>query len=268
MRKIGISAIPAAGETRDDYYAIIKNVGFEEVFFGYNQADTARAHCRDALNKGMGIDHIHAPFDHINDIWLEGEAGEVMLERLMDCVDCCKEYGVAKTVVHLSSKENAPFINDLGHARFDKLVDRAVAQNVQIAFENQRKLANLAFAMEIYKDVPQVGFCWDTGHEYCFTPGWEFMPLFGNRLMAIHLQDNHAVYDGDQHLIPFDGTVDFEKAARYIKNSPYEGPIMLEIFRRPESATGYAGYENLSSEAYYQRAAEAARKIRELVEQA
>ncbi len=268
MRKIGISVLPARGETKEQYYNMIRDAGFEVVFTDYKEGRTARERCEEALHYGMELDNIHAPFDRINDIWVEGKAGEVMLERLLDCVDCCKEYGVSKTVVHLSSKVDAPYINDLGHARFDRLVDRAVAQNVQIAFENQRKLANLAFAMEIYKDVPQVGFCWDTGHEYCFTPGWEFMPLFGDRLICVHLQDNHAVYDGDQHLIPFDGKVDFEKAARYIKNSPYEGPIMLEVFRRPEAVTGYAGYEELSSEEYYQRAAAAAKRIRELVEKA
>ncbi len=266
MRKIGISANPAEGETRETYYAMIKDAGFEAVFTGYKDGATARERCREALSHGMELDNIHAPFDHINDIWQKGQAGEIMLSRLMDCADCCKEYGVPKMVVHLSSKVNAPYINDLGHSRFDRLVDKAVSNNIQIAFENQRKLANLAFAMEIYKDVPQVGFCWDTGHEYCFTPGWEFMPLFGDRLIAVHLQDNHAVYDGDQHLLPFDGVVDFEKAARYIKNSPYQGPIMLEVFRRPCDVTGYAGYEGIKPEEYYRRAAQAAERIRKLVD--
>ncbi len=266
MRKIGISFIPAQGESVENYSSLIRNAGFEAVFISYNKPQETRDMCRYVLNGGFELDNLHAPFDHINDIWLEGEAGETMLNRLIDCLKCCKEYGVPKAVVHLSSKENAPCINDLGHARFDRLVDQAVKLNVQIAFENQRKLANLAFVMELYKDVPQVGFCWDTGHEYCFTSGLEFMPLFGNRLICVHLQDNHAVYNGDQHLIPFDGKVDFEKAARYIKNSPYRGPIMLEIFRRPESETAYKGYEGMSSEEYYQRAAAAARRIRDLVE--
>ena len=266
MRKLGICVHPAQGETLESFFNMIKEAGFEAAFVGYETPESTRQRCKDTLNHGLEIDNIHAPFANINAMWLEGPQGEEMLESLKDTVSCCKEFHIPKAIVHLSSKANAPYINDLGHKRFDSLVEYAVANNVQIAFENQRKLANLAFAMEIYKDVPQVGFCWDTGHEYCFTPGWEFMPLFGDRLIAIHLQDNHAVYDGDQHLLPFDGVIDFKKAARYIKNSPYQGPIMLEVFRRPFDVTGYAGYEGIKPEEYYQRAAQAAERIRKLVD--
>lgn len=263
MRKLGINVAALREGTLDDFLRIVKNVGFDCLFSG---ADPVRI--KAAQKAGFGLDSLHAPFDGINHMWLEGEDGEIMLKRLTDTVDLCAAGDIPKAVIHLSSGLTPPRINDLGYRRFNTLVEHAVKKGVRLAFENQRMLANLAFVLEEYKDLPEVGFCWDTGHELCFTDGREYMPLFGDRLIAVHLQDNHGVFNQDQHLLPFDGKVDWEKAARYIKNSPYEGPLMLEVFYRSPEITHYYGYEDLSVEEYYARAYAAADRFRTMIENA
>ena len=92
------------------------------------------------------------------------------------------------------------------------------------------------------------------------------MPIFADRMMYIHLNDNQGIKGNDQHLIPFDGNSDLEKCAKTIANSPYKGGIMLEVFKSPAEKTAYEGYEDLSVEQYYQRAFEAGKKFREEVE--
>ena len=54
------------------------------------------------------------------------------------------------------------------------------------------------------------------------------MPLFGNKLVCTHIHDNFAKKDGDLHLIPFDGSIDFKKYAEHIKRSGYTGVLLLE----------------------------------------
>ncbi len=263
MRELGISAATLKDGSFDDFLRIIKNAGFEYLFCG-NDPMRIKA----AQKAGLMMDNLHAPFDGINNMWLPGEEGEQMLARLKDTVDTCAAYDIPKTVIHLSSGLTPPRINDLGYKRFNDLVEYAVKKGVRPAFENQRMLANLAFMMEEYKDVPEVGFCWDTGHELCFTNGREYMPLFGNRLICVHIQDNHGVFNQDQHLLPFDGKVDWEKAARNIKNSPYDGPLMLETWYRTPDITGFMGYEEMTSEQYYARAYAAAERLRTMIENA
>ena len=111
-----------------------------------------------------------------------------------------------------------------------------------------------------YKDNPYVAFCWDCGHENCFTPGWEFMPLFGNRLICTHIHDNMGT-PKDEHMIPFDGSNDFARKAELLKKSGFEGSLMLELSRNSSDR-----YTDLSWEEYSQRAADAAKKLRAMVD--
>lgn len=261
MRKIGVCLSFPEGADKVEYTKMIRNIGFESCFTD-DSAECVEA----ALSAGLEIDNIHAPFDGINNMWFQGMSGEKMLKRLTDTVDLCAQYGIKKAIIHLSAGDEAPHINDIGISRFDRLIKHAQSKNILLAFENQRKLANLAFIMEKYGIEDNVGFCWDVGHETCFARGREYMPLFGSRIIALHLQDNHCQQSYDQHLIPFDGTVDMDKAARYLKASGYDGPVMLEVFKRPASYTHYDGYEGLTLEQYYKRAFDAGVRFRDMID--
>ena len=44
--------------------------------------------------------------------------------------------------------------------------------------------------------------------------------------LAVHLHDNDQ--SKDQHLIPFDGTLNWENVVKQLKESNYNGPITME----------------------------------------
>ncbi len=264
MHKLGINYTHLANVKPEECFALFALLGFDSVFtefIGEAPLANTQVYAEQAAKNGLFYEALHAPFHHINDMWKQGENGEIMLRELCDCIDACEKFGIPKAIVHLSSGVNAPFVNDVGHARFDALIDHAVKKNITVAFENQRKLANIAFAFEIYKDIENVGFCWDTGHEACFAQGMEFMPLFGKKLVFTHIHDNFSQPGGDLHMIPFDGSIDFEKCARHIKNSGYDGTLSLEIF-----PTISGKYTDISSRQYYEKAFDSIKKFRSLVE--
>lgn len=145
--------------------------------------------------------------------------------------------------------------------RFTKLIDYAQRNSVKVAFENQRKLSNLAWVFENFSEEDGVGFCWDCGHENCFTPGKEYMPLFGDRLICTHIHDNYGIYNQDSHLLPFDGAINFRKVADAIHAAKFAGTLMLEVL--PENSDRYDG---MSLDAYLEKAAGAAKKLRDMVE--
>ena len=209
----------------------------------------------DALRKyDIVCESAHAPFDGINNMWLAGEDGDRMLDRLLRCVDKCAQYSIPVLVVHLSSGMTPPRMNDVGFDRYDRLMQYADQKGITIAYENIRKLDNVAYMMENY---PQAGFCWDVGHEACYMNGMEFMPLFGKRMAAIHVHDNTAIYDQDMHWLPYDGVVDMERVAKHFANSGYEKSLMLEVHQRS------AGI--LSLEEFYTKAYAAAAKLGECI---
>lgn len=259
MRKLGISI---GGETVEGVQRIIdlaKNAGFTACFSGGNTKDIMRQNSELVCKSGLEVDNLHAPFNGINAMWEDNEAGADIYARLKDDIDVCAEFGIKKTVFHISSGWTPPKMNDLGFARYDFLVDYAAGKGVSIAFENLRMPGNLSALMERYEHAENVGFCWDAGHELCYTPRWEYMPLFGHRAICIHLHDNIAVRTGDLHMLPFDGKRDWNHAAQLIKNSAYTGPIMLEAGHDPRF------YADLTAEEYYARAYAAAAKIRDLM---
>ena len=146
-------------------------------------------------------------------------------------------------------------MNDIGFECYDRLMQYAREKGVMVAYENIRKLDNVAYMMENY---PDAGFCWDVGHEACYMYGMEFMPLFGKRMVAIHFHDNTGVYDEDMHWLPYDGVIDMDRAARHFAKSGYQKSLMLEVDQRS------AGVPDL--EEFYNRAHAAAIRFAERVE--
>lgn len=256
--KIGIALFAYPIPLEEQILQMKKN-GFETTFCGSTSPtlDLEMRRCREA---GIEVENYHAPFGHINDIWRDIPEGEQMLGELLESVDNCDRYDVRTLVVHLSSGEHPPRINELGFSRFERLMAYAKEKGVTIAYENQRKLANLAMVFEEFEDA---GFCWDTGHETCFTHGREYMPLFGDKLVALHVHDNHCIYNGDEHMIPYDASIDFDRVARQIAAVDYKKSLMLELI-----AKHMPSYLELDAETYYARAASAARKLANAVDAA
>lgn len=256
MRKLGINLHAVKGLTDEEYLREIAGLGFSSIFSGVRTPEHQTAIAELCAKYGLEYETLHAPFGHINDIWLENDNG--MLDELCACVDHCVLAGAPITVVHLSAGQKPPSITDIGRERFTRLVDYAAEKNIVIAFENQRKLANIAWAFEAFT-TDTVKFCWDCGHEFCFTPGRHYMPLFGDRLICTHIHDNTAVFNDDSHFLPFDGACDFGYVADTLRNSDYTGSLMLEVGNPSR-------YGELSPQEFLKKAWDAAVRLRTMVD--
>lgn len=212
---------------------------------------------------GITCETLHAPFDGINNMWKDDEsAAQIMADRLKDSVDKCARYNIPIVVMHISSGKPMPEINEKGMARFEDVFEYAREKGVKVALENQRFLENLQYFLEKFS---YLGFCWDCGHENGFTKGIKFMDLFGDRLIATHIHDNRCGIDTDDHLVPFDGKIDFEYVAKAIVDSGFDGTLMLEISKNA-ACDGKKVYEDMDDEEYMNRAADAVEKLSEMIE--
>ncbi len=256
MRELGINMHAITGLTDEAYIDTVAANGLSKVFAGPWEHERLANLADYAAKRGASFEMLHAPFGHINDMWFAGEDGDAMLKELTDCVDGCVAAGAGIAAVHLSSGENAPPITDIGRGRFEALVAYANKRGIKIAFENQRKLANLAWAFETFTPADGVGFCWDCGHEACFTPGRAYMPLFGDRLICTHLHDNRGVYNQDLHLLPFDGTVSFTRVTDQLRQYHYQGNLTLEAIVKNSDQ-----YNDITPQAYLEKAAAAVKRL-------
>ena len=249
--KIGVNMDFYQGLSDDEQISLMKQNGFTSTFF-FSNIEALDERVVKLRRAGIEIDFLHAPYRGINGLWLEGEMGEIMLETLIENLENCKRNGVDAMVFHLSSGDHAPGVSDVGFSRLDRFMEHARRIGVTPIYENQRKLGAIACAFERYHDAV---FCWDVGHEACLAYGKPYMPLFGEHIVALHLHDNFCVHDGDIHLIPYDGSIDMERAAKTLANSRYNGPVMLELHGAKTN------YPTLSPAQCYERAANAARKF-------
>jgi sugar phosphate isomerase/epimerase len=70
-------------------------------------------------------------------------------------------------------------------------------------------------------------FCFDIGHAHIesgVAAGFEAMR---DRVVTTHIHDNHG--EKDEHLLPGDGTIDWDEAYGLFAAAPVELPIVLEL---------------------------------------
>lgn len=261
MREIGINLQIKPEVCAIDFIKRASALGFNTLFTDTPSERDLHIIANALAASGMRYETIHAPFSHINDIWLAGEGGEEMLRELMQAVDRCHEGGVPVVVIHLSSGNTPPPISQIGLERYMRLVEYAAINGVKLAFENQRKADRLTWAFEKFGRMPHVGFCFDCGHENCFTPGMQFLPLYGDRLLCTHIHDNDCVQDHDLHMLPFDGRIDFGRITRQLREVRYEGPLTLEIHTQNSDK-----YTFMTLQAFLERAAMSIKRLRSMLD--
>jgi sugar phosphate isomerase/epimerase len=81
------------------------------------------------------------------------------------------------------------------------------------------------------------------------------MPFYGERLICTHIHDNCGEKDADDHLLPFDGVVNFDRFAKHIQNSGYQGSLTLEVNKANPL------YAHMTDDEYLCKCAEVIKKI-------
>ncbi len=215
----------------------IKKAGFDCYFTGVSDCEKVAALVARGNELGLTCEFIHAPFGGINSMWLAGMDYLTVMNGMKESIDTAAATGVPTVIVHVSSGWNAPEITDLGLARFDELVLYATERRVILAFENLRKVGNLAYLADRYEKMEYVRFCYDCGHEHCYTKYVTWMDIFREKMVATHIHDNHGrgaekIGDPDSHLLPFEGNLDYERMMRKLDEYNFTGPLILEVSNR------------------------------------
>jgi len=206
---------------------------------------------------GLNIIFAHLGYQNINSIWLEGEEGEKLVERYKRNFRECKESGISLVVMHLCSGKKAPMYNEIGFRRIKELAEYAKKLDIKIAFENTRSKGYLEYILTKLKDN-HLGVCFDIGHYHAHFKDEFPFELFKDRIFAVHLHDNDQT--DDLHLLPFDGTVNWEETIVKLKKANYKGPITLELCYRYQ-------YLNMTLEHFYKEGYRRGERIREIFEE-
>jgi sugar phosphate isomerase/epimerase len=162
------------------------------------------------------------------------------VEIIQNRVDMAYELNAESIVLHLhlpyKDFEKDPAFRDQFYTQacksLDELEPYCRTRQIRICIENlpdsPMKHQSYQFEILFRRYSPDyLGFCFDTGHANIICPdSLEFARLYKDRLFMVHIHDNHG--QTDEHLLPFEGTFNWEGFAEVFASSAYEKPYLLE----------------------------------------
>jgi sugar phosphate isomerase/epimerase len=111
----------------------------------------------------------------------------------------------------------------------EELLTIATPLGVQIAVEvipNELSRAG-SIVHFVEDDLDGVGICLDFGHAHLDGDVVDAIETVSEHLIATHVHDNRGRHD--DHLLPFDGTIEWAGTLLAVQKIGYDGPFMFEI---------------------------------------
>ncbi len=153
------------------------------------------------------------------------------VELVKNRIDMAAALGSDVIVMHIPANLDEPIEKDTGWLQLcqslDALEPYAKSKGVRIAIENTTfdSLRGIHRLFALY-DSAYLGLCFDCGHSNLMDDGLDQLDQLKHRLLAVHLHDNDG--SGDQHNIPFTGSVDWPRLARLLAASSYKKCVSME----------------------------------------
>lgn len=218
--------------TTKETIEVIKEAGYRDVFVQWYDKDwvySKQEELEYIKGKDLNIIFAHLGFKGINNIWESGIEGDLLVDKYINNIDECKQNNIPMVIIHLTEDLKEPFLSEIGLNRIRKIVDHAEMNNIKVAFENIKIKGCLEYVLNNIKNS-NVGICYDSGHCHAFFNDEFDFDFFKDRIFAVHLHDNDK--SDDAHLLPFDGTIDWEMVITKLKENNYQGPVTLELCYR------------------------------------
>jgi sugar phosphate isomerase/epimerase len=160
------------------------------------------------------------------------------MDELKRVIDVANDLPYARLILHMGgSRETAdPRKRDAAFSSLEHLVLHARHAGITICVENTlSEMGDPAYLRAFVDETRLTGlrFNFDIGHAHLSELPEEdrieksFAPL-RDLVSSVHLHDNHG--EKDEHLPPYDGTIDWPAAIKTLQSAPQtELPIVLEL---------------------------------------
>jgi sugar phosphate isomerase/epimerase len=253
-RRFGVSTHLYHGQRLSREHLLeIAGFGFEtvEVFatrthFDYHNPAAVADLQQWLAEAGLMLETVHAP---INESFSGGRWGRVLSLASPDederaaavaetehALHVARRIALKALVVHLGvPRGQTPpgGANARGAARrsLEALAPAAAALGVKIALEvlpNEISTAgSLVHFIEHDLDGHDVAICLDFGHAHLDGDVVDAVETVSEHLVATHVHDNRG--RSDDHLVPFDGTIDWPAALTSVQKIGFEDTLLLEL---------------------------------------
>ena len=176
---------------------------------------------------------IHAPISDINIASLNERIREDSILEILTTAETAASLGIELITIHPGlTSMSVPYMEEKAMEKAKRSlssIDRISSQyGVTIAVENMPSfpfmLGHTAEEMNELIGSTNLGFCLDIGHGNTTGQTDELIKAFRDRLVNIHIHDNHG--EMDEHLTLGEGDIDFKSIISSLKG--YTGNYVIE----------------------------------------
>jgi len=163
------------------------------------------------------------------------------MDELKRVIDVADDLPYARLILHMGgARETAdPRKRDAAFSTLEHLILHAHHAGVTVCIENTTsEMGDPSYLRAFVDETRLTGlrFNFDIGHAYLSDFQEDerieksFAPLH-DLVSSVHLHDNHG--EKDEHLPPYDGTIDWPAAIKVLKSAPQSNvPLVLELKER------------------------------------
>jgi sugar phosphate isomerase/epimerase len=161
---------------------------------------------------------------------------EEALAETMAAAAAARDLGCRVLVLHLGlplGQPVPPDDNDAGAVRrsLEPIAEACHAAGIQLAIEvipNKLATAEAVFGwLTGDLDLGNTAACLDTGHAHILGGVPEAAEVLGGYIVTTHIHDNRG--RSDDHLVPFEGTIDWTATLAALEKVGYAGPLLFEL---------------------------------------
>ena len=235
-----------------EHLADIADAGFEAVelyatrsHFDYHDASAIERLARWLDELRLELHSVHAPaFESYRD----GRAAGALSTAAADSVrrsalgeataalEIARQIPTRVFALHLGGPTRDP-ANPNGDSRaaavhsVDALANTADSLGISLALEvipnDLSTPGSLVELLEEQLELPNAGICLDFGHAFLMGDLVDAIETASGHLLVAHVHDNRGTRD--EHLVPFDGNIDWPHALMALRKIGYDGMLLFEV---------------------------------------
>lgn len=212
----------------------------------YHDAQALATLASQLTERGLRAHSVHAPIaDSLREgVWgapyslatADAAARAVAVEEALAALRAAAFLEAGFLVVHLGvpdvqqpgARDNR---RDAALRSLESLHEAAGPLGVQLALEViPNALSDAGALVAVIEDeleAADVGICLDTGHAFLMGDLTDTIEVASGHLLTTHLHDNRGTTD--DHLVPFEGAIDWAAAAMTLQKVGYEGVWLFEL---------------------------------------
>ena len=217
--------------------------------FDYTSKTEAHEIRASLADLGLTLSSVHAPTSR--DLSATRESGQPLsicevervrrieaMDELKRAIDVAEDLPFPRMIFHMGGTRETedPRKRDAAFSSLEHLILHAKHVGVTICVENTTsEMGDPAYLRAFYDETRLTGlrFNFDIGHAHLADGPEEERVEKGfaslrELVVGAHIHDNHG--EKDEHLPPYDGTIDWEKAIKILKTAPDGNlPLLLEL---------------------------------------